>query len=193
VTLTIGDDAQALNTVETDAHGSFGVDVRIPPGVPFGVQPISATDGGGGVAETAVQVRWGGWPPLVAFTVGQPGPAPGEATFSVSVRNRSDFLLERVRVALDDPGPGTTSFVAAEPNADRQPGAVAWEIPVLDRGVAGPFRATYRTTATVASHARIEFRHRRPRGCPADECPPAFVSETTSDSTPVSPLLDDSL
>ena len=48
VTLTIGDDAQALNTVETDAHGSFGVDVRIPPGVPFGVQPVSATDGGGG-------------------------------------------------------------------------------------------------------------------------------------------------
>ena len=41
-------------------------------------------------------------------------------TFSVSVRNRSDFLLERVRVVLDDPGPGETSFVAAEPNAERQ-------------------------------------------------------------------------
>jgi hypothetical protein len=90
-------------------------------------------------------------------------------------------------VTLDDPGPGTPSFVGAEPNAERQPGAVTWEIPVLDRGVVGPFRATYRATAAIASHARIEFRHRRPRGCTADDCPPAFVSETTSDSTPVNP------
>jgi methionine-rich copper-binding protein CopC len=185
VLLTIGDDAQALNSVETDAHGSFGVDVRIPPGVAFGVQPVSATDNGGGVATTALQVRWGGWPPLVAFTDGQPGPEPGEVTFSVSVRNRSDFLLERVRLVLDDPV--ETSFVAAEPSPQRQERTVVWEIPVLDRGVAGPFRATYRATTAVASHATIEFRHRRPRGCTADDCPPAFISETTSDSTPVSP------
>jgi len=187
VTLTVGDDAQPLNTVETDAHGSFGVDVRIPPGVPFGMQPVSATDGDGAVATTALQVRWGGWPPLLAFTVGQPGPDPGEVTFSLSVRNRSDFLLERVRVVLDDPDPLGTSLVAAEPSPSRQPGAVVWEIPMLDRGVAGPFRATYRVTTAVASHARIEFRHRRPRGCPADACPPAFISETASDSTPVAP------
>ena len=191
VTLTIGDDAQALNTVATDAHGSFGVDVRVPPGVPFGVQPVAATDGEGSAATTALQVRWGGWPPLVAFTVGQPGPAPGEVTFSVSVRNRSDYLLERVRVVLDDPDPVQTSFVAAEPSAERQQRSVIWEIPVLDRGVAGPFRVTYRAITAVASHARIEFRYRRPRGCTADECPPAFISETTSDSTPVSPASDD--
>ncbi|MDQ6674719.1 MAG: copper resistance protein CopC, partial [Chloroflexota bacterium] len=116
VTLTIGDDAQALNTVQTDAHGSFGVDVRIPPGVAFGVQPVSAIDGGGALAETALQVRWGGWPPLVAFTVGQPGPGQGEVTFSLSLRNRSDYVLEHVRVVLDDPDPNVTSFVAAEPS-----------------------------------------------------------------------------
>jgi len=193
VTLTIGDDAQALNTVETDAHGSFGVDVRIPPQVPFGTQPVSATDGGGAVATTALQVRWGGWPPLVAFTVGQPGPSPGEVTFSVSVGNRSDYLLERVRVVLDDPDPGNPTFVSAAPSPVRQQQALMWEIPVLDRGVAGPFQATYRATAAVASHARIEFRHRRPRGCTADDCPPAFISETTSDSTPVSPATDDGM
>jgi methionine-rich copper-binding protein CopC len=189
VTLTIGDDTQALNTVQTDAHGSFGVDVRVPPGVPFGVQPVSATDGNGGLATTALQVRWGGWPPLVAFTVGQPGPGPGEVTFSLSLRNRSDFLLERVRVVLDDPGSDSTSFVAAEPgqNAMRQERTVVWEIPMLDRGVVGPFRATYRVDGAVGGHARIEFRHRRPRGCTTDDCPPAFISETTSDSTPVSP------
>jgi hypothetical protein len=105
-------------------------------------------------------------------------------TFAVSVRNRSDYLLEQVRVVLDDPAPGQSSFVGAEPNADRQPGAVTWTIPVLYRGVAGPFRATFGVSGAVASHARIEFRHRRPRGCTTDDCPPAFVSETTSDSTP---------
>jgi methionine-rich copper-binding protein CopC len=187
VTLTIGDDAQALNTVETDAHGSFGVDVRVPPEVPFGVQPVAAVDSSGGVAATALQVRWGGWPPLDAFTIGQPGPGQGELTFTMSVRNRSDYLLERVRVVLDDPDPNVTSFVAAEPSPQRQEKAIVWEIPVLDRGVVGPFRATYRATAAVASHARIEFRHRRPRGCSGDDCSPAFVSETTSDSTLVNP------
>ncbi|HLZ30338.1 MAG TPA: copper resistance protein CopC [Chloroflexota bacterium] len=193
VTLTIGDDAQTLQTVQTDAHGAFGVDVRIPPGIPFGVQPVSASDGGAEVAATAVQVRWGGWPPLVAFTVGQPGPGVGEVTFSVSVSNRSDYLLERVRVRLDDPDPAQASFVAAEPSPQLQTGTVMWEIPVLDRGVAGPFRATYRATAPIATHARIEFRHRRPRGCTADDCPPAFISETTSDSTRVSPMAEDTV
>ncbi|MGI9149094.1 MAG: copper resistance protein CopC, partial [Chloroflexota bacterium] len=187
VTLTIGDDAQALNTVETDAHGTFGVDVRVPPGVPFGVQPVSAIDSNGEAAVTPLQVRWGGWPPLVAFTIGQPGPSRGEVTFAVNVRNRSDYLLERVRLVLEDPDPNVASFVAAEPTPQRQQRAVVWEIPVLDRGVAGPFRATYRTTAAVATHARIEFRHRHQRGCAGDDCPPAFVSETTSDSTAVNP------
>jgi methionine-rich copper-binding protein CopC len=187
ITLTIGDDGQALNTVETDAHGSFGVDVRVPPGVPFGVQPVSATDGNGGAATTALQVRWGGWPPVIAYTTGQAGPGPGEVTFTVSLRNRSDFLLERVRVVLEDPGSDGTSFVDAEARSERQDNSVVWVIPMLDRGVAGPFRATYRVTSAVAGHTRIEFRHRRPRGCTTDDCPPAFISATSSDSSPVSP------
>jgi hypothetical protein len=41
-------------------------------------------------------------------------------------------------------------------------------------------------TDPVVSHARIEFRHRRPYGC-GDDCPPAFVTETTSESTLVFP------
>ena len=56
----------------------------------------------------------------------------------------------------------------------------------MDRGVLGPFRVTYRVAGAVTSRAWIEFRHRRPHGCSGDECLPAFVSETTSESTPVS-------
>jgi methionine-rich copper-binding protein CopC len=185
VRLTIGDDEQALTAVETDANGSFVAEARVPHGVAFGQQPVSATDMCGAAATTAVLVRWGGWPPLVAFDVGHPGPGPGEVTFSVSLRNRSDYLLERVRLVLPDPA--GASFVAADPGLKRQDQSVIWEIPTLDRGVLGPLRVTYRAIGAVASHARIEFRHRRPHGCKGDDCPPAFVSETTSDSTLVSP------
>jgi hypothetical protein len=185
VRVTIGDDDQPLTTVETNAQGSFETEANVPPGVAFGVQPISAMDVWGDSATAALQVRWGGWPPLMAFTVGIPGPRSGEATFSLSVRNRSDYVLEHVLVVLSDPDGST--FAAAEPAATRQDRAIVWEIPTIDRGVVGPFRATFRVTGPVSTHARIEFRHRRPSGCTGDDCLPAFISETTSDSTPVYP------
>jgi methionine-rich copper-binding protein CopC len=183
VRLAIGDDEQALTTVETDATGSFVAEAPVPQ-VAFGQQPVSATDYCGAAATTGVQVRWGAWPPLVASDVGQPGPGAGEVTFSVNLRNRSDYLLERVRVVLDDP-PGA-SLVAADAGTTRQDRSVFWEIAMVDRGRVGPFRVTYRVTDPVVSHARIEFRHRRPYGC-GDDCPPAFVTETTSESTLVFP------
>jgi methionine-rich copper-binding protein CopC len=185
VRVTIGDDQQDMKAIQTDARGGFQDDARVPSSVPFGMQPISAVDQDGVEAATALQVRWGGWPPLMAFTTGAPGPAPGEVTFTVSVRNRSDFLLEKVRVLLPDPeGAG---FVAAEPAAQRTNGTLAWDIGSMDRGVVGPLRVSYRVTGPVAAHARIAFRHRRPARCEGDECLSAFVSETTSDSTVINP------
>src|SRR5438128_7651683 len=74
VRLTIGDDEQALGAIKTDAKGTFAADARVPPNVAFGQQPVSAKDRCGATATAALQVRWGGWPPLVAFDVGQPGP-----------------------------------------------------------------------------------------------------------------------
>jgi methionine-rich copper-binding protein CopC len=183
VQLTIGDDEQALSTVATDANGAFVAEARVPQNVPFGEQPVLATDMCGATATTALHVRWGGWPPLVAFDVGQPGPATGEATFWVTLRNRSDYVLERVRVVLPDPQ--GASFVSADPRPKRQDQTISWEVPTMDRGVRGPFRVTYKVTGVVSSHAWIEFRHRRPNGCSGDDCLPAFVSETTSESTPV--------
>jgi methionine-rich copper-binding protein CopC len=185
VRLTIGDDEQALSGVETDAKGSFAAEARVPQNVPFGEQPVSATDLCGAAATAAVQVRWGGWPPLVAYDVGQAGPGRGEVTFTISLRNRSDYLLERVRVVVPDP-PGAR-LVAADPAPKRQDQSIIWEIPTADRGVLDALRVTYRVGGTVTSRARIEFRHRRPRGCGGDDCLPAFVSETNSESTPVSP------
>ncbi|MCA1645928.1 MAG: copper resistance protein CopC [Chloroflexi bacterium] len=185
VQLSIGDDEQPLTSIETDARGAFTIETRVPRGVPFGQQPVSAIDTCGASAMTALQVRWGGWPPLVAFDVGQPGPQPGEVTFAVSLRNRSDYVLEHVRVILADPS--GAALVSAESDPRRQDQSLVWEIPMMDRGVFGPVRATYRVTGAVTSHASIGFRHRRPRGCSGDDCQIAFVSETTSDSTSVSP------
>jgi methionine-rich copper-binding protein CopC len=185
VRLTIGDDELALATVDSDAHGAFDVEAQVPAGVPFGMQPVSAVDAWGDSATAALQVRWGGWPPLVAYTTGQPGPGAGEITFTLGVRNRSDYVLERVRIVLEDP-PGA-SFVAAQPSGLRRAGALLWDVSSVDRGVVGPFRATYRVAGAVASHARIEFRHRGPLGCGGEDCLPAFISETTSDSAPVFP------
>ena len=75
----------------------------------------------------------------------------------------SQEVLERVRVVVPDP-PGA-SFVVADPAPRRQDQSVIWEIPTVDRGVFGPLRVTYRVAGSVASHAWIEFRHRRPHGC----------------------------
>ena len=185
VTLTIGDDQETLTTIETDARGAFETEMRIPAGVPFGLQPLSAEDTRGGKATAALQLKWGGWPPLVSFTRGQSGPRAGEVTFALNLRNRSDYVLERVRVVLTDP-PGAT-FVSATPAAERHDRATVWMLPMLDRGVVGPFRATYRAPSTVVGHTWVEFRHRHALGCSEDDCSPAFISESVSESEPVAP------
>lgn len=187
VRLTIGDDNAPLTTVQTTGTGEFSARANVPPGVPFGLQPITATDAEGAAATAALQVRWGGWPPLVAFTSGVAGPRSGEATFSVSLRNRSDYVLESVRILMDLPVDAT--YVSAEPVPTVTHDGLTWDVPLVDRGISGPFRATVRATrsdAQLATHTRIEFRHRRPRNC-GDDCLPAFISETSSDSTPTSP------
>lgn len=185
VTLTIGDDQQTLATIETDAHGAFETETRIPDGVPFGMQPLLAEDTRGGKAAAALQLKWGGWPPLVSSTRGQPGPRTDEVTFALNLRNRSDYVLEHVRVVLTDP-PGAT-FVNARPVAERQAGATVWTLGTLDRGMAGPFRATYRARSSVVGHTWVEFRHRHALGCTEDDCSPAFISESASESEPIAP------
>ena len=185
VRLSIGDDDQELSIAGTDQRGSFVAEAKVPASVAFGTQPVQAVDEWGATASAALQVRWGGWPPLLVFTTGRSGPGAGEVTFLLSARNRSDYLLERVRVILEDPPDGT--LVVAEPAPRRLERAIAWDLPIVDRGVVGPFRATYRVSAPVTSHSRIEFRHRRPHGCSGDQCLPAFISETTSDSSLVYP------
>jgi methionine-rich copper-binding protein CopC len=185
VQLTIGDDDEALALADTNPEGAFVVKASVPPGIPFGLQPVTAEDARGNLATATVQVRWGSWPPVAAFATGQPGPGPGEVTLSVTVKNGSDYLLEHVRVVLDDPEGGR--FVSAEPRAQPAERAHIWELPTVDRGVVGPLRATYRATGPVSAHAAVEFRHRRPRGCNGEECLPAFVSATSSDSTPIYP------
>jgi hypothetical protein len=185
VQLTIGDDDEALASAETNPKGEFVVSASVPPGIAFGLQPVTAEDLSGNLASATVQVRWGSWPPVAAFATGQPGPGPGEVTLSVTVKNGSDYLLEHVRVILDDPEGGR--FVSAEPRAEGVQQARIWELPTVDRGVVGPLRATYRADGPISAHATVEFRHRRPRGCSGDDCLPAFVSATSSDSTLIYP------
>src|SRR5262249_6114908 len=141
VKLTIGDDDQRLSSVDTDALGAFDIQARVPAGVAFGMQPINAVDASGSSASAALQVRWGGWPPLLAFTVGEPGPQVGDVTFSIGLRNRSDYVLERVVIRLADPE--GARFVSAQPSAQREGNAVMWDVPTMYRGVLSPFRATY--------------------------------------------------
>ncbi len=185
VQITIGDDEQELIHGKTDDRGSFNLEARVPASVPLGMQPVSAVDRQGRAATGAVQVRWGGWPPVVATNVGQPGPDAGEVTFTLNVRNRSDYMLEHVRLVMHDPE--GASLVGADPGPQRQAGTLVWEIPVMDRGVVGPYRATYRANSTLVGHAWLEFRHRHLSGCSRDDCLPAFISESSSDSPPVAP------
>ena len=185
VRLAIGDDEQDLVTTQTDAGGTFKIEAKLPDSVPLGTQPVTAVDGEGRAATTVVQVHWGGWPPAVATDVGEPGPEPGEVTFTLSVRNRSDYMLEHVQLVIQDP-PGAT-LVSADPSPTLQVGALAWQIPVMDRGVSSPFHATYRTAEAVVSHAWLEFRHRHSSACGRDDCMPAFISESTSESLLVAP------
>jgi methionine-rich copper-binding protein CopC len=186
VRLTVGDDDLPLKTVAADARGGFNEDARIPASVAFGVQPVSGVDAAGNRATAALKVRWGGWPPVLAWTVGQPGPGIGQVTLILTLRNRSDYVLEGLHVAMSVAA--DASFVAADQGGRFADGVLSWDLGWLDRGVAGPLRATFRADAPISSHATIQFRHRRPHGCEDDDCLTAFVSETTSDSAPVAPL-----
>jgi methionine-rich copper-binding protein CopC len=188
VHLTIGDDAASLNTVHSDQSGRFTADSRIPTGVVSGLQPIEAVDAGGARAQAALQVRWGGWPPLVAWTELRPGPDSNDVSMTISLRNRSDYYLEAVRVVVADP-PGA-SVVTADAGATHANDALSWDLGSVDRGTAGPLHATYRADRPITAHARVEFRHRRPHNCTGDDCLSAFVSETNSESTTVAPLIE---
>jgi hypothetical protein len=183
--LTVGDDDQPLTTADADGNGTFNVEAKVPDSLPFGIQPVSVVDSQGRKATTSLQIHWGGWPPAVVADNGQAGPVPGEITFSVNVRNRSDYVLEHVQVVMKDPDGAT--LVGTDPNAERQDDTVVWQLPVMERGAAGPFRATYRASSAVISHSWLLYRHRRPRGCRGTECLPAFISESTGDSQPVGP------
>lgn len=183
--LTIGDGGQALAETETDAQGAFNVEARVPAGVPFGMQAVTAIDGEGRTAMAALDVRWGGWPPAVATNTGQPGQQHGQVSFTLDVRNVSDYVLEHVRVVMQDPENGT--LVTADPGAQRENGTLVWIVPVMDRGPFGPFHATYLADQPVVSHAWLEYRHRHARGCSGVDCLPAFMSVSTADSQPTSP------
>ncbi len=185
VQLSIGDDKQPLATLDTDDRGTFNTEVRVPASVPFGVQPLAATDAAGRMAVGSVEVRWGGWPPAVATNIGQPGPGSGEFSFTLNVRNRSDYTLEHVRVVMQDPE--GSSVVSATPEAQREGSTLVWLVPVMPRGPAGPFQVTYAASAPAVSHAWLEFRHRLPRGCTGDDCLPAFISVSTADSEEIAP------
>jgi methionine-rich copper-binding protein CopC len=186
--LRIGDDNVKLGTARTDKHGDFSIDLRAPAGVVAGVQPVQAQDEQGHRASAAVRVRWGGWPPLMAWTTGQPGPSPGEVGFHLVLRNRSDYVLEGLRVDL--PVPDGAEFVSADHGGQESGRVVTWSIAWLDRGTVGPLEVIFHTTRPLAVHATFQFRHRRPHDCSGDECQSAFVSQTVSDSTPVAPLVE---
>jgi methionine-rich copper-binding protein CopC len=186
VALMIGDDDQPLTSAHTDGSGRFNLEAHVPPNVPYGLQRVSAFDGSSRVATTSVQVQWGGWPPLVGSNVGKPGPDSGEVTFTINVRNRSDYVLEHVRVVVPDPE--RAQVVSADPAAQHEGARLEWVLPVVDRGLATPLHVTYRTDHAVVSHAWFEFRHREQRGCGGD-CLPAFISSSVADSVPVEELV----
>jgi methionine-rich copper-binding protein CopC len=185
VDLKIGDDQLALGSAKTDKRGNFSIDLHIPAQVAAGVQPVVAQDARGDRAAAAVRVHWGGWPPLLAWTTGVAGPRPGNVTLEVMLQNRSDYVLEGVRVEM--PVPDGASVVAADQGGHEVQRVLTWDLGWIDRGTAGPLRATFQTAGPLATHATIHFRHRRPHDCSGDECLTAFVSETVSDSAPLAP------
>jgi methionine-rich copper-binding protein CopC len=185
VPLVIGDDDQPLALANTDAAGRFNLEAHVPETVPYGLQRISAFDDSRRVAATTVQVQWGGWPPVVGRSVGVPGPEPDEVTFTLNLRNRSDYVLEHVRVVLPDPE--ASQVVATDADAQQQDAALIWEIPVMDRGLARPLHVTYRTDHAITARASVEFRHRKERGCYRGDCLPAFISTSVVDSEPTAP------
>jgi hypothetical protein len=183
--LTMGDDAVSVTTTQTDAHGKFNVEVRAPGSVTYGVQPITAADAEGRRAVGSVMLRYGGWPPVVGADVGEPGPLAGEVTFSLTLRNLSDYVLEHVTATMTDPD--GAELVTADPGFQREGDKLVWTIPEMDRGSVGPMRVTYRASGAVVSHSWMEFRHRRERRCTATDCIPAFISTSEADSGPTAP------
>jgi hypothetical protein len=186
VRLTIGDDGQPLGAVNADAAGAIEARVVLPGSVPFGVQGIRAVGASGAKVSTAVQVYWGGWPPLGVWTVGEPGPGTGEVTFDVAGRNRSDYVLEGITVTLDFPT--RARLVWSTPGGVIDEEQISWTLPGwLDRTTFGPLRATFAVDGQepVSARTTVGFRHRRPRDCVGDGCLPAFISSTQSESPPV--------
>ena len=184
VKLTMGDDDQPLAMVDTDDRGSFEAQPKVLASIPFGVQPINASDDRGHTASAAVDVRWGGWPPAIPIDVGASGPGSGQVTFTVTVRNRSDYVLEHITLIVKDPD--GARLVGTDPASRREDHASVWDIATLARGLAGPFGATYTASGPIVSQAWMEFRHRPERGC-TQNCPPAFISNSAAESDPVSP------
>jgi hypothetical protein len=183
--LTIGDDDRPLASTQTDDHGRFNFEARVPPSVPYGLQRISVFDGTQRVATGSLQVHWGGWPPLVAADSGQAGPDHGQVTFTLNLRNASDYVLEHIHVVLADPDGGR--FVSADAGGRRDGNSLVWDIPVMDRGVYGPLHVTYLADRPLVSHAWFEFRHRAEHGCADGDCLPPFISTSTADSAAISP------
>jgi methionine-rich copper-binding protein CopC len=188
VILTVGDDEEPLGTAQADASGQFSLMVAVPSDVPFGDQPISAADDRGTKAATDVQVKWGGWPPLRVYTLAVPGPRPGQVTLTVVGRNRSDYVLDGVEVRLEVPS--GAAVVSASDGAQVQDGTVTWNQGLLDRTSLIPRQAVLAVGRAVVGRAWINFRHRRASGCIGDQCLPAFVDETYSESGPVTPAPD---
>ena len=160
--LTVADNNEHLDTwgtAETDASGAFTAAVRIPADVPFGMQPITASDPKGDNAQGQVMVKWGGWPPLQLAVKAASGPSAGQVTFTVSGYNLSDFVLQTVRVRL--PIPTGATFVSAGRGGSVFNGSeVAWDDSgPLPRGPLLPRTATFQVDGPVATHAWAYFYH----------------------------------
>ena len=179
VSLAIADDGQPVGTAQTDEHGAFRGTIVVPPDVPFGWQPVAAADESGARAVVPLEVRWGGWPPLETQVTAQPGPSEGEVTVGVTVRNRSDYVLEAIRVVVAVPD--GAAFERAGNGATFADGSVTWTIPWLDRAAWDPLEMRLRADQAVEVQAWVEYRHRRPRGCIGDGCLPAFISNAVSE------------
>jgi methionine-rich copper-binding protein CopC len=191
IALTIGDDDELLPATRSDATGAFAAPIQVPNDIPFGAQRISAHDPTGARAAADLEVRWGGWPPLRVFTNGEPGPGRGQVTLTVSGRNRSDYTLEGIRIFLQIPA--GAAVVSTSPGARLERGDVVWDLPPVDRSTIEPRLATFAVEGPIQTTARVEFRHRRPRGCIGDACLPSFVDETVSQSSMLAPLAESGL
>jgi uncharacterized repeat protein (TIGR01451 family) len=186
--LTIADNNEKLDTwgtAATDASGAFTAAVRIPADVPYGMQPITATDPKGDNAQGQVMVKWGGWPPLQLTVKAASGPSAGQVTYTVSGYNLSDYILQTVRVRL--PIPTGATFVSATRGGTVFNGAeVAWDnAGPLPRGPLLPRSATFQVAAPAATHAWAYFYH--VGSGQANDSPPGFQSTSVTADVSVTP------